>query len=49
MSYENPSADLHQQTVEILSMLVDVLTTEDMTILCIACGVRTNELMSEAI
>ena len=49
MDFEQQQAneEFHHMVVDALAKLVDsILTTEELTVLCMACGVDTQELMA---
>ncbi len=46
MDYQKQAnQELHERTVEVLTSLVDVLSVDDLSLLCFHCGIRTSELM----
>lgn len=42
---EEMNTELHHRTVEVLSKLVDVLTCDELSLLCWNCGVSVTDLM----
>ncbi len=45
MQQQQAMEELHYKTIEVLTSLVDVLSCDDLSLLCYHCGVKTSELM----
>lgn len=48
MMQQQMNEELHRQTLDVLVKLVDVLTCDELALICWHCGVSTNELMPVA-